>query len=151
MGGADSGLLRPRTPRRDSIPVAERAVEAMTRVDGRVGVSYGLAEWPADGPTKDSLLRSADERLYAMKRTTSGSGRHATISEGSGVELQRERLACANRLSTRLAPLLEPDQIASATVDELHESFGFHLALVLRVDPDGMMRPVAAAGPLVGE
>src|SRR3954469_18697150 len=93
IGGDEFALLLPRSTRRDAIPVAERAVEAMTRVDGRVSVSYGLAEWPADGPSKDSLLRSADERLYAMKRTTSGSGRHATISDGSGAELQRERLA----------------------------------------------------------
>jgi putative nucleotidyltransferase with HDIG domain len=88
-----------------------------------------------------------------MKRSAAGSGRNATTSEGegAGVALQRERLACANRLSARLAPLLEPDRIAAATVDELHESFRYHLAVVHRLDPDGMLRPAAGAGPLIGE
>src|SRR3954470_12011268 len=107
IGGDEFGLLLPRSSRRDAIPVAERAVEAMTDVDSRVSVSYGIAEWPADGPTKDSLLRNADDRLYAMKRSAAGSGRHATISDSEAAAgMQRERLACANRLSARLAPLL---------------------------------------------
>jgi diguanylate cyclase (GGDEF)-like protein/putative nucleotidyltransferase with HDIG domain len=152
IGGDEFALLLPRSTRRDAIPVGERAVEAMTRVDPRVSVSYGIAEWPADGPAKDSLLRQADERLYAMKRSVAGSGRHATITdrEASG-QIQRERLACANRLSARLAPLLEPDHIVAATVDELQESFGYHLTVILRADPDGRLRAVGAAGPLVHE
>jgi putative nucleotidyltransferase with HDIG domain len=36
-------------------------------------------------------------------------------------------------------------------VDELHESFGYHLTVILRADPDGHLRAVAAAGPLVHE
>src|SRR3954469_2292090 len=103
-GGDEFALLLPRSSRRAAIPVAERAAEAMTDVDSRVSVSYGIAEWPADGPTKDSLLRNADERLYAMKRSTSAGGRHAaTRDHGADEELQRERLACASRLSARLA------------------------------------------------
>jgi diguanylate cyclase (GGDEF)-like protein/putative nucleotidyltransferase with HDIG domain len=152
IGGDEFALLLPRSSRRDAIPVAERAAEAMSAVDIRVSVSYGIAEWPADGPAKDSLLRQADDRLYAMKRSASGSGRHAAITDDeAAAELQRERLACANRLSARLAPLLEPDRIARATVDELYETFGYHLAVVHRVDPDEMMRAAAAAGPLVQE
>src|SRR3954469_6687082 len=150
IGGDEFALLLPRSSRRDAIPLAERAAEAMIGIDGRVSVSYGIAEWPADGPTKDSLLRNADERLYAMKRATPGSSRHATITDGhAAAELQRERLACANRLSARLAPLLEPQRIASATVDELHESFGYRLASVHRLEPDGILHAMAAAGPLL--
>ena len=37
-----------------------RAAEAMAGVRGTVGVSYGIAEWPADGPAKDGLLERAD-------------------------------------------------------------------------------------------
>ncbi|MEA2409917.1 MAG: hypothetical protein QOC77_478 [Thermoleophilaceae bacterium] len=152
IGGDEFALVLPRSSGRDAIPVAERAAEAMTQVDGRVSVSYGIAEWPTDGPAKDSLLRNADERLYAMKRSTSGAGRHAAITTGdAAAELQRERLACANRLSARLSPLLDPDQIGSATVDELQESFGYHLTVILRADPDGVLRAVAAVGPLVHE
>jgi diguanylate cyclase (GGDEF)-like protein/putative nucleotidyltransferase with HDIG domain len=153
IGGDEFALVLPRSSGRDAIPLAERGAEAMTGVDGRVKVSYGIAEWPADGPAKDSLLRHADERLYAMKRSAAAAGRHTSTStsEETAAELQRERLACANRLSARLSPLLEPDQIASATVDELHESFGYHLTVILRADPDGVLRAIAAAGPLVRE
>src|SRR3954452_17750894 len=150
IGGDEFALVLPRSSGRDAIPVAERAADAMTSSDRRVSASYGIAEWPTDGPSKDNLLRRADERLYAMKRAGRGSVRAVAPPE-DGEERQRERLACAARLSARLAALLDPDQIVSATVDELHGSFGFHLTVVHRVDPDGMMRAVAAAGPLVQE
>jgi diguanylate cyclase (GGDEF)-like protein/putative nucleotidyltransferase with HDIG domain len=150
IGGDEFALVLPRSSSRDAIPVAERAAEAMVGAEQRVSVSYGIAEWPADGPSKDGLLGRADECLYAMKR--SGSGRHAVVSakrnEEDG-ERQRDRLACANRLSARLGPLLDPSRIASATVEELYESFGYHIAVVHRVEPDGMLRPVAGAGPLI--
>jgi diguanylate cyclase (GGDEF)-like protein/putative nucleotidyltransferase with HDIG domain len=150
IGGDEFGLVLPRSSGRDAIPVGERAAAAMIGLEGRVGVSYGIAEWPADGPTKDGLLRRADERLYAMKRAGAGSGRQTAGDAGTDdVERQRERLACASRLSARLAPLLDPERIASATVDELHESFGYHIAVVHRLDPDDMLRPVAGAGPLI--
>jgi diguanylate cyclase (GGDEF)-like protein/putative nucleotidyltransferase with HDIG domain len=153
VGGDEFALVLPRSAGRDAIPVAERTAASMAGVDGRVSVSYGIAEWPADGPTKDSLLLRADERLYAMKRSAAGpvrtGGGQASVDDDGA--RQRERLACASRLSARLAQLLAPDKIGSATVDELHESFGYHLAVVHRLDPDGMLRPVASSGPLVGE
>jgi diguanylate cyclase (GGDEF)-like protein/putative nucleotidyltransferase with HDIG domain len=154
IGGDELALLLPRTSARQAIPVAERAATSMYEVDRRVSVSYGIGEWPADGPTKDSLLRRADERLYAMKRlAAAAAGRDPAraLSAAEEEQLQRERLSCANRLSARLAPLLDPDQIASTTVDELHESFRHHLTVILRKDADGMLRAVAGAGPLVRE
>jgi diguanylate cyclase (GGDEF)-like protein/putative nucleotidyltransferase with HDIG domain len=148
IGGDEFALVLPRSSSRDAIPVAERAAEAMVGAERRVSVSYGIAEWPADGPSKDGVLRRADECLYAMKRSTRG--RQATVAaRADDGERQRERLACANRLSARLAPLLDPARIASATVDELYESFGYHIAVVHRIESDGMLRPVAGAGPLV--
>jgi diguanylate cyclase (GGDEF)-like protein/putative nucleotidyltransferase with HDIG domain len=151
IGGDEFALVLPRGTARDAIPVSERAAAAMS-VDVRVSVSYGIAEWPADGPTKDSLLRHADERLYAMKRSGAGSARGAGEQPaGDDEQRQRDRLACASRLSARLAQLLDPDRIASATVDELYASFRYHLAVVHRIDPDRMLRPVAGAGPLIRE
>jgi diguanylate cyclase (GGDEF)-like protein/putative nucleotidyltransferase with HDIG domain len=154
IGGDELALVLPRTTSREAIPVAERAAVAMNDIDARVSVSYGIGEWPADGPTKDSLLRHADERLYAMKRLAAAAvGREAprALTAAEEEERQRQRLACANRLSARLAPLLNADEIAATTVDELHESFRYHLTVVLRADLDGMLRPIAGAGPLVRE
>jgi diguanylate cyclase (GGDEF)-like protein/putative nucleotidyltransferase with HDIG domain len=152
IGGDEFALVLPRSSARDAEPVAERAATVMVDVDSRVGVSFGIAEWPADGPTKDSLLRHADERLYEMKSAAPGSGREATAARATADDSrQREQLACASRLSSRLAPLLDPHRIAAVTVEELHESFRFHLAVVHRLEPDRMLRPVAGAGPLVRE
>jgi diguanylate cyclase (GGDEF)-like protein/putative nucleotidyltransferase with HDIG domain len=154
IGGDEFALLLPRTTSRQAIPVAERAAVSMNEVDSRVSVSYGIGEWPADGPTKDSLLRHADERLYAMKRlAAAASGRDPAraLSSAEEEERQRERLACAARISARLARLLDPEEIVSTTVDELHESFRYHLTVILRKDADGMLRAVAGAGPLVRE
>jgi diguanylate cyclase (GGDEF)-like protein/putative nucleotidyltransferase with HDIG domain len=151
VGGDEFALVLPRSSSREAIPVSERAADAMVGPEGRVSVSYGIAEWPADGPSKDGVLRRADERLYAMKRSAGGSGRHATIpvSRADDDQRQRERLACASRLSARLASLLDPEQIASATVDELYESFRYHIAVVHQLGPDRMLRPVAGSGPLI--
>jgi putative nucleotidyltransferase with HDIG domain len=59
-----------------------------------------------------------------------------------------ERLAVASRLSAHLAPLLDESQIARVTVEELHHSFDYYLAVVQRLDADGQLRVIAAAGPL---
>ncbi len=47
--------------------------------------------------------------------------------------------------------LLDPDEIARAIVEELWQTFGCYLAVILRIDADGKLRPVAGAGDLVHE
>lgn len=65
---------------------------------------------------------------------------------------ERSRLAVAARLATKLAPLDDACAIAQTAVDELHEAFGFFLAVVQRLDAhDATLRVVAAAGPLANE
>jgi putative nucleotidyltransferase with HDIG domain len=61
------------------------------------------------------------------------------------------RLAVANRLATRLAPVLDPLEVCRATVDELHVAFDYYFAVVQRLDPDGVLRVVAGAGPLTAD
>jgi putative nucleotidyltransferase with HDIG domain len=76
------------------------------------------------------------------------------ISLGTTVDVrleQRERLAVASRLSAKLAPLLDDAEIARLTVEELHHSFDYYLAVVQRLDGDGYLRVVAGAGPLAEE
>jgi diguanylate cyclase (GGDEF)-like protein/putative nucleotidyltransferase with HDIG domain len=150
IGGDEFALVLPRTTGREAIPAAERAAAAMTSDETRVSVSYGIAEWPSDGPAKDSLLRNADDRLYAMKRVARSLA-EPDAAPAADDERQHRRLACASRLSARLAPLLDEERIASATVDELHESFHYHLASVHRIDSDGMLRTVVGTGPLARE
>ena len=161
IGGDEFALLLPDTNGREAITAAERAATAMTEADERIGVSYGIAEWPHAGPSKDTLLACADMNLYAMKNSSSNpSTRGATMDPATDVARQaraatadaadqRQRLTAARRLSALLAPLLDPDEVAQATVAELSESFGWYLVVMHRLGGDGVLRTVASAGKMV--
>jgi diguanylate cyclase (GGDEF)-like protein/putative nucleotidyltransferase with HDIG domain len=154
IGGDEFALLLPDTSGREAITAAERAAAAMTDVESRIGVSYGIGEWPHAGPSKDTLLAAADMNLYAMKHssTSNGSTRSGTIDPAAAATAdaahQRRRLAAARRLSAMLAPLLDPEAIARATVEELDDSFGWFLVVMHKLD-SGVLRPIAAAGEMV--
>jgi diguanylate cyclase (GGDEF)-like protein/putative nucleotidyltransferase with HDIG domain len=161
VGGDEFALLLPDTTGRQAITAAERAAAAMTEVEERIGVSYGIAEWPHAGPSKDTLLACADMNLYAMKNATSNpSTRGGTIdpkteaarasaAASADAARQRQRLGAARRLSAQLAPLLDPESVARVTVEELNETFGWFLAVMHRLHDDGMLRPLAGAGDMI--
>jgi diguanylate cyclase (GGDEF)-like protein/putative nucleotidyltransferase with HDIG domain len=148
IGGDEFALVLHGTSAGGAEPVTKRVAAAIGSIDRRVGVSYGIGEWPADGPTKEGVLSSADERLYAMKRTVRARAAER-VSTVAGVDRQRDRLACASRLSAKLLPLVDPAEIAATTVEELHATFRYHLAVIDRIDDDGMIRVVAGAGPIL--
>ena len=61
------------------------------------------------------------------------------------------RLLVASRLATSLSRAHSVDGVAGEAVRLLHESFDYYLAVVQRLDPDGLLRVVAGAGPLAEE
>ena len=61
---------------------------------------------------------------------------------------QGERLLVASRLASSLASAHQPHEVAAEAVRQLHEHFDYYLAVVQRLDPDGCLRVVTAAGPL---
>ncbi len=150
IGGDEFALVLHGTSAGGAEPVTKRAAAALAALDRRVGVSYGIGEWPADGPTKDGVLSSADERLYAMKRTVRAKAAER-VAGSAGAGRQRDRLACASRLSAKLLRLADPVEIAATTVEELHATFRYHLVVIDRLDDGTMLRPAAAAGPLTGK
>ncbi|HEY7629619.1 MAG TPA: HD domain-containing phosphohydrolase, partial [Thermoleophilaceae bacterium] len=144
IGGDEFALLLPETGEADATAAAERAA-------AQLGSSFGVAVWPDDGPSKEGLLARADDNLYGMKRARPDRPR-----DHNGALAQREsretpRLQVASRLFARMASLLDPDEIARVTVEELWKSFGCYLAVILRIHEDGKLRPVAGAGDLVHE
>jgi putative nucleotidyltransferase with HDIG domain len=70
--------------------------------------------------------------------------RSATAPEGG-------RLLVASRLATSLSRAATVASVAREAVRTLHESFDYYLAVVQRLDPDGVLRVVSAAGPLAAE
>jgi putative nucleotidyltransferase with HDIG domain len=61
---------------------------------------------------------------------------------------QGERLLVASRIATAFATAHRPEEVAAEAVRQLHESFDYYLAVVQRLDGDGYLRVVTAAGPL---
>jgi diguanylate cyclase (GGDEF)-like protein len=76
-GGEEFGLIMSRTSKPEALRTVERlrAVvaayafpDAGQQPDGRLTISAGVAGAPEDGGEFESLVRSADEALYAAKR-----------------------------------------------------------------------------------
>jgi putative nucleotidyltransferase with HDIG domain len=70
--------------------------------------------------------------------------RSATAPEGG-------RLLVASRLATSLSRAATVASVAREAVRTLHESFDYYLAVVQRLDPDGVLRVVSADGPLAAD
>jgi diguanylate cyclase (GGDEF)-like protein/putative nucleotidyltransferase with HDIG domain len=154
IGGDEFALLLPETTAADAADVGARAAAQVAAIREPVDVSYGLGVWPDDGPSKDTLLARADRQLYEMKRERGRvDARNALLTAATlwpAAGRERRRLALASSLSARLAPLLDPAGIVRATVEELARTYDCDLALILRLDEDDRLRPVASAGPLTG-
>ena len=67
VGGDEFALVLPESSAPDAVAVSERLRAAVARGRQGLGVSYGVAEFPAHGRTKDELLRRADAALYGAK------------------------------------------------------------------------------------
>src|SRR5690348_5616420 len=69
----------------------------------------------------------------------------------TGTDPQGGRLLVASRLATSLSRAASVESVAREAVRTLHESFDYYLAVVQRLDPDGVLRVVALAGPSAAE
>ena len=99
---------------------------------------------------KPSTRASAQERrrrAEALRRHRADARVKSVAAKGE-VAYLREQLQLAARLAGELATKNEVEELARAVVDELHETFAFYLAAIQRLDEDGMLRLVAARGPL---
>src|SRR4029453_9162042 len=89
-GGDEFALILPGTDATSALSVAERVRAAVHDVGGAgaswaeaaiaVSVSVGLATFPRDGLTAESILLAADRACFVAKRT--GPGLIATADEG---------------------------------------------------------------------
>jgi diguanylate cyclase (GGDEF)-like protein/putative nucleotidyltransferase with HDIG domain len=141
IGGDEFALLLPNCNREEAAAIAERAAESINRLDGSAGASWGVATIPTDATNREGLVAAADAAMYEHKghrsETTSLLRRDAN-----------GRLEVASSLAMRLTTLQSPFEIARAVVDELNSAFGYYLAVINRLDDDGMLRIEAAAGRL---
>lgn len=68
--------------------------------------------------------------------------------EGGRQAYLEEQLAVTARLTAVMASALDEEMLIGDVVQELHHTFGVYLAVIQRLDADGILRVVAGAGPL---
>lgn len=93
------------------------------------------------------------DRLTEIRHEhASAPGLRARLSEANPESARRayleEQLALAERLTVTMAAAMDPIDVTGQVVAELHHTFGVYLAVIQRLDPDGVLRIVASAGPL---
>jgi diguanylate cyclase (GGDEF)-like protein/putative nucleotidyltransferase with HDIG domain len=85
VGGEEFALLAPECDEHGAYMLAERIRTEVDRTfagsNGHLTVSFGIATFPLHGQTADSLLRAADQALYAAKRL----GRNRTVISSAEV------------------------------------------------------------------
>ena len=81
-GGDEFAMILPQTDSGAAVVVAERIrgriAQEMEKMDARITASLGLATWPSDGATRDTLLDAAERALYYAKKT--GGNRACVVS-----------------------------------------------------------------------
>lgn len=141
IGGDEFALLLSGASAADAEAVAARAADAIARLEGSGGASWGVATMPTGASTREDLVAAADAGLYERK------GRTSAVTS----VLRRDvhgRLEVASRLAIRLTEMRDPRAIAEVVVGELHSAFGYYLAVINRLDGDGLLRVLGAAGRL---
>jgi diguanylate cyclase (GGDEF)-like protein/putative nucleotidyltransferase with HDIG domain len=144
IGGDEFALLLPGCGAEDAAAIANRAADAIGRLDGSTGASWGSATIPTDASTREGLVAIADASMYERKG-------HRSESTSLLRRDAHSRLEVASSLAMRLTQLHDPREIAETVVNELHSAFGYYLAVISRLDDDETLRVVAAAGRLTEE
>jgi diguanylate cyclase (GGDEF)-like protein len=143
IGGDEFALILDGAGSEQASVIAARAADAISRLQGSAGSSWGVATVPTDATTRDGLMAIADAGMYERKGRP---GAAASLRRGDA----KRRLEVASHLAVHLTELRDPHAIASAVVRELHSAFGYYLAVVHRLHEDGMLRVLAGAGRLAG-
>jgi diguanylate cyclase (GGDEF)-like protein/PAS domain S-box-containing protein len=163
LAGDEFAVLLRGADQREAEQVADALVDRLSQV--RVPTSQGGARplsasigvvplSGAAGASVDRALQSADDAMYAAKAAGRGckqvapSGRPGAPAAEVAVQLAKRarQLALANALGERLHGMTDVDEIAEATVEELHRAFGYHMCALIRVRPDDHVDALAVRG-----
>ncbi len=67
VGGDEFLLLLPATDAEGAAAAGHRVEQRVKALNEGIGLSYGVAQWPEDGPSKEMLLLRADVAMYSTK------------------------------------------------------------------------------------
>jgi diguanylate cyclase (GGDEF)-like protein/PAS domain S-box-containing protein len=163
LAGDEFAVLLRGANQREAEQVAAALVERLrqervpTTQGGSRPLSASIGVVPlsgAAGASVDRALQSADDAMYAAKaagrdrQLVAPSGRPGAPVAEVAVQLAKRarQLALANALGERLHGMTDIDEIAEATVEELHRAFGYHMCAVIRVRCDEHVDALAVRG-----
>jgi diguanylate cyclase (GGDEF)-like protein len=164
LAGDEFAVLLPRAGEPEAEQVAQALGERLREVAlptaqgvGQVSASIGVV--PLSGPagaSVDRALQCADDAMYVAKSTGRDRWQLAHSQDPGpavgavqmGVQLAKRsrQLALANALGARLDGMTELNEIAEATVEELHRAFGYHMCAVIRLRQDDRVDALAVRG-----
>ena len=136
-GGDEFAVLLPGLGRVEAGAVAERirssvatAAAAEVGEDGPVvTISIGIAAFPADGRTKDGLVKAADVALYLAKPSRG-------VDDGAGAVLADAYLATLNETAAALMDRQDPTELLGTIVQRAGDLVGTGHGYVYLVDPE---------------
>ena len=162
VGGEEFALILPDTDAHDAFVIAERlrcelreefAADAMP-----LTISFGLASYPKHGETAGSLLRAADEALYAAKQSGrdrtvlhSPALRHAGQQDGDARDIAAERfvavvLDLAEAVDLRFSGSARHSETVGRYAEMMARELGLSEEQVGRVRLAGMLHDVGKVG-----
>jgi diguanylate cyclase (GGDEF)-like protein/putative nucleotidyltransferase with HDIG domain len=162
VGGEEFALILPDTGQDGAFVLAERLrcalCDEFAEDSVPITISFGLATYPLHGETAASLLRAADEALYAAK----DSGRNRTVRHspllhelartGSGVQdVEGERflavmLDLAEAVDLRFSGSARHSETVGRYAEMMARELGFSERHVSRVRLAGMLHDIGKVG-----
>jgi diguanylate cyclase (GGDEF)-like protein/putative nucleotidyltransferase with HDIG domain len=162
VGGEEFALILPSTDCDGAFVLAERLRcslrEEFLEDSVPITISFGLASFPSHGETAASLLRAADEALYAAK----DSGRNRTVrhspllreqarSDGSGRDIEGERflavvLDLAETVDLRFSGSARHSETVGRYAEMMARELGLPERRVSRVRLAGMLHDIGKVG-----
>jgi diguanylate cyclase (GGDEF)-like protein len=160
IGGEEFAIVLPGATAAEALELAERVARSLTEQDfapvGRVTMSVGIAEAPADASSARELAVCADAALLTAKTR----GEAQVVVYGAAARERPTRRGASRReedlrsiahlkmlqsLAGKLNRLNDVTLIAQTIVDELHTLIDYHACRVY-VDDGDLLVPVALRG-----
>jgi diguanylate cyclase (GGDEF)-like protein/PAS domain S-box-containing protein len=148
-GGDEFAVVLANADRRRALEIADRirhSIDALiAETDGpRVGISIGVACFPADGRTKDDLVVLADRALYLVKPSRRG--------EDPAIDQARDAyLSALNETALALMDRLDPTELLQTIVHRAAGLMGTPHGFLYVVEPDESALVVRVGTGLFGD
>jgi diguanylate cyclase (GGDEF)-like protein/putative nucleotidyltransferase with HDIG domain len=159
IGGEEFALILPNTTQDDAFVLAERLRcalrEELAGESVPITISFGVASYPRHSETAASLLRAADEALYAAKE----SGRNRTVlhspllreQDGEPRDIEAERfiavmLDLAEAVDLRFSGSARHSETVGRYAEMMARELGFSEQRISRVRLAGMLHDIGKVG-----